>query len=138
MIVDVRGEGGRIAIVVILCECRALLAKETAHQNPVQLVPKKGAQIGICRMLLYGTGGRRVLADEPVCHQLVFDTVAQIDREVVVCRDLVHGQLFFTQRIKVPLCIVHHEIGEILGRKCTAPLRIISANFFHRGTPYVC
>ena len=75
-------------------------------------------------MLPHSTDGRRVLADEPVCHQLVFDTVAQIDREVVVCRDLVHGQLFFTQRIKVPLCIVHHEIGEILGRKCTAPLRI--------------
>ena len=124
MIVDVRGEGGGITVVVILCECRALLAKEAVHQNPVQFVPEKGAQVGICRMLLYGTDGRRVLTDEPICHQFVFDAPAQIDREVVICRELIHGQLLFAQRIEVPLCIVHHEIGEVLGRKCAAPLRI--------------
>ena len=45
MIVDVRGEGGGIAIVVILRECLAIPAKETAHQNPVQLIADKGTQI---------------------------------------------------------------------------------------------
>ena len=124
MIVDVRGEGGGITVVVILCECRALLAKEAVHQNPVQFVPEKGAQVGICRMLPHGADRFRILFAEPVCHQIMLDAVAQIDREMVVRRDLVHGKLLFAQRIEVPLRIVHHEIGEVLRRKCAAPLRI--------------
>ena len=68
MIVDVRGKGGGIAVIVILCECLSLPAKETAHQNPVQLVPEKGTQIRICRMLPHGADGRRVLFAEPVLH----------------------------------------------------------------------
>ena len=73
---------------------------------------------------MHGTDGCRVLPAEPVCHQLMLDAVAQIDREMVVRCDLVHGQFLFAQRIEVPLCIVHHEIAEVLGRKCAAPLRI--------------
>ena len=40
---------------------------------------------------------------------------AQIDRDVVVRRDLVHGQLLFAQTIEMPRCLVHHAIVEVLG-----------------------
>ena len=126
IIVDVRGEGGSLAVVVILRKCLALHAEKAAPENAVQFVAEKGAQIRFGGIFADGTDGFPILTDKPLRHQLVLDAPAQIDRDVVVRRDLVHGQLLFVQTIEMPRCLVHHEIGEVLGW----------VTVLHQGTPF--
>ena len=124
VIVDVRWVGGRLAVIIVTRERRAFRVKEAAHQDSVQLVAEEGTQVCLRRMFLYGTHGRLVLADEPVCHQVMQDAPPQVDRHVTVRLDLVDGQLFLVQAGEMPLCIVHHEVLEVLRGACTAPLWI--------------
>ena len=124
VIVDVRGVGGRLAVVVVMRERRTLRVEEAAHQDPVQLVAEEGTQVCLRRVLLYGAHGRLVLADEPVCHQVVQDAPPQVDRHVTVRLDLIHGELLLVQGGEMPLRVVHHEILKVLGGACAAPLRV--------------
>ena len=116
IIVDVRWEGGGLTVVVILRECLALRAEKAAPEEPVQIIAEKGAQIRLGRIFADGTYGFPILTDKPLRHQLVLDAPTQIDRDMVVRCDLVHGQLLFAQTIEMPRCFVHYAIVEILGR----------------------
>ena len=124
VIVDVRGVGGGLTVVVVMRERRPLRVEEAAHQDPVQLVAEEGTQVCLLRVLLYGAHGRLVLADEPVRHQVVQDAPPQVDSHVTVRLDLIHGELLLVQGGEMPLRVVHHEILKVLGGACAAPLRV--------------
>ena len=110
-----------IITIIVIGKCTTLFIEQESCKLSVQVVLYEPPQIFV-RGIIFDVGHHiSELFQKVLAHKVIFHTPAKIDCQMIVGRNCIYWQIFFSDAFKMVFRIVHHfvrvvrEIGAAIG-----------------------